>query len=97
MWKRTKSDVVLWTESEGASYFEHFEHNFESLALNNIEQNWSGEKISLFLGVALSCHKALGLFCQEMHEVVCCGLSSPLSQYAKAILSPWKGCDSEER
>ena len=46
----------------------------ESLALHVLGLNWTGEKISLFLGdwelgrVALSCHIALDLLCQEMHE-----------------------------
>ena len=68
------SDVVSWTESEGASFFEQYEHNVESLALNIIGQIWSGEEISLFLEdwvlarVALSRHIALDLLCQEMHE-----------------------------
>ena len=43
------SDVVSWTESEGASSFDQYEHNVESLALDFLGQNWSGEKISLFL------------------------------------------------
>ena len=46
----------------------------ESLALNVVGQNWSGEKVSLFLEdaelgrVALSCHVALDMLCQEMRE-----------------------------
>ena len=50
--------------------------------------------------VAMSCHMALDMLCQEMHEawwLVCCCLKGPLSQFAQAILSPWKGCDSKER
>ena len=76
-------DVESWTESEGTSSSDECEHNVESLALNAVGQNWSGDKISLFLEdwelarVALSCHIAL--------------------QCAKAILSPWKGCDSKVR
>ena len=30
-------------------------------------------------------------------KCVGCCLKSPLSQHAKAILSPWKGCDRKER
>ena len=58
-------DVVLWTESDCASSWEQYEHNFESQ---------SGEKMSLFLEdwalarVALSCHTALDLLRQELHE-----------------------------
>ena len=50
------------------------EHDVESFALNVMEQDLSGEKISLFLEncelgrVALSCHIALDLMYQEMHE-----------------------------
>ena len=43
------SDVESWIESEGASSSELCEHNVESLAINVIVQNWSGEKMSLFL------------------------------------------------
>ena len=61
------SDVESWTESEGTSSSELREHNVESLALNVVGQNWSGEEISLILKdwelarVALSCHTALDM------------------------------------
>ena len=43
-------NVGLWTGSEGtSSSSEQCEHNVESLALNAMEQDQSGEKISLFL------------------------------------------------
>ena len=64
----------LWTGSEGTSSSELREHNVESPALQVVGQNWSGGKVSLFLEgwelarVALSCHAALGMLCQEMHE-----------------------------
>ena len=45
-WER---DVESWTESEGTSSSEQCEHNVESLALNAMEQDQSGEKVSLFL------------------------------------------------
>ena len=35
------SYVVSLTESEGASSFEQFQHNIESLSLKIIGQNWS--------------------------------------------------------
>ena len=68
------SDVDSWTDSEGTSSSQLCEHNVESPALHIIGQNWSGEKISLFLEdwelarVALSCHIALDILCPEMHE-----------------------------
>ena len=67
-------NVGSWTESEGTSSSEQCEHNVESLALNVMEPDQSGEKISLFLedwelaSVALSCHIALDMLCQEMRE-----------------------------
>ena len=42
-------DVESWTESEGTSSSVQCEHNVESLALNSMGQDQSGEKISLFL------------------------------------------------
>ena len=61
-------------KSDGTSSLEKCEYNVESLALNGVEQDQSGEKNSLFLEgwelarVALSCHTALDMLCQEMHE-----------------------------
>ena len=81
------SDVGVWTRSEGTSSSEMYEHNVESLALEVIGQNWSGEMVSLFLEdwelarVALSCHLAPDLLCQEMQES-CQG--GPLSQCTEA-------------
>ena len=49
-------------------------HNNECRAIEVIGQDWSGEVVSLFfedweLGrVALSCHMAVDLFCQEMRD-----------------------------
>ena len=73
--------------------------NAESLALEVIGQDWSGEVASLFLEEwelareALSCHMALDLLCQEMkkraRKAHCHSVRKPLS--------PWKGCDCEER
>ena len=66
--------VESWEESEGDSSSEQSEHNVESLALNAVGQDQSGEKFTLFLEdwelgrVALSCHIALDMLCQEMHE-----------------------------
>ena len=62
------------TLSQGTSSAELCKHNVESLPLKVIGQNWSGENIALFLQdwelarVALSCHLALDMLCQEMHE-----------------------------
>ena len=55
-----------------------------ALLLHVIGQNWSGEKVSLFLedwelaGVALSCHIALDVLCQEMHEACWLGCRCPV-------------------
>ena len=68
------SDGGSWSESEGLSSYDFREHNVESIALHVIGLNWSGEKVSLFLEdwdlarVALGCHVALDMLCQEMHE-----------------------------
>ena len=67
-------DVDSWTESEGTSSSEECAYNAESLALNVVGQDQSGEKISLFLEdwglgrVASSCHISLDMLCQEMHK-----------------------------
>ena len=93
------SDVEAWTESEGTS--SQCQHNVENLALNVMGQDQSGEKMSLFLEdwelarVALSCHIALDMLCQEMHEVA--GLllpQRPAVTVRKAFLSPWTRCDA---
>ena len=61
-------------EDAESSSSEQREHNVESLALNVMGQDQSGGKIPLFLEdwelarVALSCHIALNLLCQEMHK-----------------------------
>ena len=38
-----------WTESEGTSSSEEYEHKVESLALEVIRQKWSGEMVSVFV------------------------------------------------
>ena len=68
------SDFESWTESEGTSSTEQCEHHVESLAPDVMGQDQSGEKMSLFLEdwelgrVALSCHIAVDMLCQEMQE-----------------------------
>ena len=58
----------------GTATLKQCEHNVESLALNAVRQDQSGERFSLFLEdwelarVALSCHFALDVLRQEMHE-----------------------------
>ena len=75
MSKKPYSDVEPWTESEGTSSSEQCERNVESLALDATGQDQSGAR-SLFLEdwelvmVALSCHIALDMLCQEMHEAL---------------------------
>ena len=68
------SDGDWWSDSEGLSSSDFREQNVESLALHVIGLNWSGETVSLFLEhwelarVALSCHVALDILGQDMHE-----------------------------
>ena len=93
-------DCESCSESEDLSSSDFREHNVEGLALHVIGLNWSGEKVSLFLedrelARALSCHVALDMLCQEMHEAW--KLESPLSQRAKAFLPQWTGSDRERR
>ena len=77
------SDGEWWSEREGLSASDFREHNEESLALHVMGQNWSSEKVSLFLEdwelarVALRCHVALDMLCQAMHEAWWAG--SPLA------------------
>ena len=49
------SDGESWSESEGLSSSHFREHIVESLAVNVIGQNWSGEKVSLFPGGLGTC------------------------------------------
>ena len=75
----------------------------ESLALNVIGKNWSGEAVSLFLEdwelarVALSCHIALDLLCQEMHEACLLGVAAAKEACCHSKESPslTTGCDSK--
>ena len=97
------SDVESWTESEGTSSSGQCEHNMEILALNVVEQDQSGEKISLFLG---TCEGGFELPHCPGHvvpgnaRVLVAGLPLPRRPAAKArkvFLSPWAGCDKGER
>ena len=76
-----------------------YDDNVDCRALEVIGQDWSSEVVPLFLDwdvarVALICHLALDLLCQEMQEAC---QQSPLSHSTEASLSPWKGCDIMER
>ena len=68
------SDVDFWTEGGGAPREEVYEHNNERRALEVIGQDWSSEVVALFLDdgelarVALSCHMAMDLLCQDMRD-----------------------------
>ena len=76
------SDVESWTDSEGTSSSELCAHSVQSTALHVIGQNWSGEKVSLFLEdwelarEAWSCHIALDKLCQEVHEGLAAGFAA---------------------
>ena len=82
-------NFVSRTGSEGTSSSEQREHNVESLALNAMGQDQSGGNMCLFLEdwelarVALSCHTALGMLCQEMHEGLVAGLLLPRGQLSQ--------------
>ena len=81
LWKRGFPQSRMW-ESEGEGWSEDEsvpstvsrEGNMCNDALHVIGLHGPGDKTSLFLQdwelakVALSCHKALDLLCQEMHE-----------------------------
>ena len=72
-----------WAGSEDASSVEYCEHDVENLAIEVAGQKWSSDVISLFLEdwdigrVALSCHIAMDLLCQEMRDA-CKGSSESL-------------------
>ena len=56
---------------------EEYEHNTECWAIEVIGQDWSSEVAALFLQdweLAMSCHMAMDLLCQEMRDA--CWVSS---------------------
>ena len=68
MWRRRcvkspiwDSDGESWSESEGLSLSDFREHNVESLALNVIGQNWSGENGVPFPGGLGTCEGGVEL------------------------------------
>ena len=69
------SEGEAWSEDESVSSNCSREGNVGNDALHVIGLYGPGDKISLFLEdwelakVALSCHVALDMLCQEMHEV----------------------------
>ena len=71
MWE---SDGEAWSEDESVSSCGSREDNLCIVALHVIGFSGPGGKISLFLQdwelakLALSCHMALDMLCQEMHE-----------------------------
>ena len=90
-----ESEGEAWSEDESVSSTASHTGNMCNGALHVIGLHGLGDKLSLFLQewelakVALSCHMALDMLCQEMHEA-CHGMS--------ALLSPWTGCvTAEER
>ena len=70
--------------SETSCGGEEYEHNNECRAIEVIGQDWSSEVVALFLEdwklgrVALSCHMAVDLLCQEMRDA-CWVSSEPLN------------------
>ena len=89
------SDVNSRTESEGLSSSDSREHNVESLALSIFGQNWSGEKISLFLEnwelarVALSCNVALDMFVPGNARGLVAGLPLPEKPTVTGLRTPF--------
>ena len=71
---RWESEGEAWSEDEDASSTASREGNVCNDALHVVGLHGSGDKISLFLQdselskVALSCHMALDMLWQEMHE-----------------------------
>ena len=71
MWER---EGEVWSEDESVSSSGSREGNVCNDALHVIGLHGSGDKISLFLQdlelgkVALSCHMALDMLCQEMND-----------------------------
>ena len=55
------SDGESWSESEGLFSSDLREHDVESPALHVIGLNWSGEKVSFFLGGLGTCEGGLEL------------------------------------
>ena len=70
-----ESEGELWSEDESMSSSASREGNVCNEALHVMVLYGPGDKISLCLQdwelakVALSCHMALDMLCQEMHEV----------------------------
>ena len=89
------SDVDFWTVVDGAPRCEVYEHNSECGALEVIGQDWSGEVVSLFIEdwelgrVALSCHMALDLLCQDMRDA-CQDSSASLGSPCSLCSQCWK-------
>ena len=67
-------DQLLLDKRETSCGGEEYGHNNECLAIEVIGQDWSSEVVPLFLEgselgrVALSCHTAMDLLCQEMRN-----------------------------
>ena len=70
LWK----EEAYCSENESTSGFEVYEHNSECRALEVIGQEWSSEVVAFLPKdwelerVALSCHMAMDLLCQEMRD-----------------------------
>ena len=68
------SHMMEVMSSGTSSEEENEEHNVGNVSLEVVEQDWSGLLINLFLEdcelarIAVSCHLAWDLLCQEMHD-----------------------------
>ena len=120
MWRHGCPTSPEWFSSCSASDTscggEEYEHNNKCRAIEVIGQDWPSEVVALFLEdwelgrVALSCHLAMDLLCQEIRDACWVGSKSLGAlvhcvhsarevllwncHSSKALLSPWTGCDN---
>ena len=79
-----------------------YEHNDEFRAIEVIGQDWSSEVVALFLEdwelgrVALSCHMAMDLLCQEMRGA-CWDSSESLGSPCSLCSQRWEDSLADER
>ena len=89
--QRPRSGDEAWSDDESVSSSGSRESDVCNEALRVIGLYGLGDKVSLFLKdwelarVTLSCHMALDMLCQGMHEALC--------HSKKSLLSPRTGCD----
>ena len=102
MWRQGCPQGQAWISSCSASETslgcEVYEHNNECQAIEVILQDWSSEVVALFLEdrefgrVALSCHMAMDLLCQEMRDACWDSSESPGSPCSLCSVSERFSC-----